>query len=115
MSYLTNQVLYLGSHHGDSQLLKIESTATSFHEFPTLPIPSQIQVIPESDLLQSPKGKKRETIDTIARRGSVVASQGKHLTVLEAFKNIAPITDAVVVDSDGSKQVSHRQRILIAS
>jgi DNA damage-binding protein 1 len=108
LTYLTNQVMYLGSHFGDSQLLRVESMAVSFQEFPTLPISPDIQVIRESDMFSSTKGKGREISDTNAKGGSLLALQGKHLTVLETFKNIAPIRDAITVDPDGSKQVSER-------
>jgi DNA damage-binding protein 1 len=35
-----------------------------------------------------------------------VLGKGSYLSVLEAFKNIAPIVDAALVDTDGSDQVS---------
>ena len=38
-------------------------------------------------------------------KGRVVEPSGSYLTVLEAYKNIAPIMDAVLVDVDGSGQV----------
>jgi len=39
-------------------------------------------------------------------RGLIVLGKGSYLSVLEVFKNIAPIVDAALVDTDGSGQVS---------
>jgi DNA damage-binding protein 1 len=39
-------------------------------------------------------------------RGLIVLEKGSYLSVLEVFKNIAPIVDAALVDTDGSGQVS---------
>lgn len=38
-------------------------------------------------------------------KGSVIDTMGSFITVLDTFKNIAPIFDAVLVDTDGSGQV----------
>jgi DNA damage-binding protein 1 len=104
LTYLTSQVIFVGSHLGDSQLIKIESTPVSAGGEPTLPIPHSVQTVPETYLSSSSKGKVREDSDSTVN-GTVVSLQGGHLTALESFKNIAPITDAVLVDPDGSLQV----------
>jgi DNA damage-binding protein 1 len=38
--------------------------------------------------------------------GLIVLGKGSYLSVLEVFKNIAPIVDAALVDTDSSGQVS---------
>ena len=38
-------------------------------------------------------------------KGRIVEPFGSFVKVLESFKNIAPIMDAIVVDTDGSGQV----------
>lgn len=48
-------------------------------------------------------------------RGLVVLGKGSYLSVLETFKNIAPILDAALVDTDGSGQVSISIYILRSS
>ncbi|KAJ7430159.1 CPSF A subunit region-domain-containing protein [Mycena latifolia] len=46
LTYLANQVLYVGSHAGDSQLVQISSTPlSSSDETPTLPIPLEIKTV----------------------------------------------------------------------
>jgi DNA damage-binding protein 1 len=101
---LTNQVLYLGSDLGSSQLLRIESTPVSLHENPALQIPSDIIVATENEFLLSSKGKAREDVDSVTQ-GTVISAPGTRLTVLEVYQSIAPITDAVLVDPDDSGQV----------
>ncbi|KAL0960839.1 hypothetical protein HGRIS_005855 [Hohenbuehelia grisea] len=143
LTYLTNQFIFVGSHLGDSQLVKLNPTATGDLRERTLPIPSDIKTVPPSALTGgSPsnkgKGKKRafdgdddKAADTesetamdvddveqsfeqkemekgeIADKGRVVDARGNFLTVTEAWKNIAPILDAIVVDvaDSGQKQI----------
>jgi DNA damage-binding protein 1 len=38
-------------------------------------------------------------------KGVIVLGQGSYLSVVDSWKNIAPIMDAVLVDLDGSGQV----------
>lgn len=38
-------------------------------------------------------------------KGTIIGSEGSFINVLDTFKNIAPIVDAVLVDTDGSGQV----------
>ncbi|KLO05927.1 hypothetical protein SCHPADRAFT_917631 [Schizopora paradoxa] len=59
LTVLPSQFIFVGSHFGDSQLIRIEQTRPS---------------------------------------------DGSHIQVIERFKNIAPIVDAVLVDSDNSGQ-----------
>lgn len=56
------------------------------------------------------KGKGRALADNDAdlkdiTKGLVLATMGSYITVIDTFKNIAPIMDAVLVDTDGSGQV----------
>ena len=37
--------------------------------------------------------------------GRVITPQGSHLKVLQSFKNIGPVNDALLVDLEGSGQV----------
>jgi DNA damage-binding protein 1 len=62
MTYLNSGVIFVGSHHGDSQIVRITPSA-----------------------------------DPII---------GIQLDVLDTFKNIAPIMDAIFVDAENSGQVS---------
>ncbi|KAJ7202805.1 mono-functional DNA-alkylating methyl methanesulfonate N-term-domain-containing protein [Mycena pura] len=104
LTYLTNQILYVGSHAGDSQLLQISSMSSGEA---TLPIPLPIETVPAARLAPPPsdKGKGREE-DIEPLRDCVLHVEGTHLRVLESFKNIAPILDATLVDTDNS---GHRQ------
>ncbi|KAH7926445.1 hypothetical protein BV22DRAFT_1118853 [Leucogyrophana mollusca] len=99
LTYLTNQVTYLGSHFGDSQLLQIHPTPVSGLESPTLPIPPQISTISPSTLISLAKGKRGESSD-----GYIVNGQGSYVSEIDSYKNLAPIVDAAVVDVDNSGQ-----------
>ncbi|KAG6854676.1 hypothetical protein C0991_003324 [Blastosporella zonata] len=108
LTYLTSQTIYLGSHFGDSQLLQLSPTATSSSDKVTVEIPPEIKTISAATLSgpSTSKGKARETDeDSLPRdptKGTVVQTKGSFINVLENFKNIAPIVDAILVDTDGS-------------
>lgn len=112
MSYLTSQVLYVGSLSGDSQLIRIHPSPQSDLDSDTLPIPGGITTISPSALL-APRAESpdddydmRDVMDTRdARGGKVVKCKGNYVEVLATFRNIAPILDAVLADPDESGQV----------
>ncbi|KAG6333787.1 hypothetical protein ID866_5298 [Astraeus odoratus] len=99
LTYLANQVVYLGSHFGDSQLLRISPTPVSKLDVPTLPVPPSIPTIKPTELGKS--GKRRA--DDVPE-GLVVNGSGCYLLQLESFNNLAPIVDAVLVDVDNTGQ-----------
>ncbi|KAF9267572.1 hypothetical protein L218DRAFT_895037 [Marasmius fiardii PR-910] len=106
ISYLDNQAVFIGSHHGDSQVIKIHTQPTSSEDKRTLEIPPHVRTVPKGAL---EKGKGRavdEDVDDFSN-GRVVSNRGTYLTVLQTFKNIAPILDAVLtnVDSGGQPQI----------
>ncbi|KAJ7688236.1 mono-functional DNA-alkylating methyl methanesulfonate N-term-domain-containing protein [Mycena olivaceomarginata] len=107
LTYLANQVLYVGSHAGDSQLVQISSTSlSSSDESPTLPIPPEIKTVVAARLVPpSVKGKGREELSE-PLRDCVLDVKGPYIRVIDTFKNVAPILDAVLVDTDNS---GHRQ------
>jgi len=116
MSYLTNQTFYLGSHLGDSQLLQLSQTPNGQHCLPTLTLPVEIKSVSSGSLMakSSTKGKGRAILqdddmdiddDIDCSKGRIVEPVGSFIKVLESFKNIAPIMDAISVDTDGSGQV----------
>ena len=100
LTYLTNQVVYLGSHFGDSQLLQIVSSPISNTDCPTLPIPASIRTIKPNDLSVLTKNKSDEDAE-----GIIVNGIGSYLIELESFNNLAPIVDGILVDTDNSAQV----------
>ena len=119
LTYLSNQNLYLGSHTGDSQLLQISSSPVSTQEVPSISIPPEIHTCSSGSLsATSPrKGKEKVVLqsndmdvdDPIGGnflKGRVVEAMGSFITVLESYKNIAPIVDAILVDTDGSDEVT---------
>ncbi|KAG5639200.1 hypothetical protein H0H81_005679 [Sphagnurus paluster] len=77
-------------------------------ESPTLPIPAQIKTIAAVNFgrASTGKGKGRATDDDNNDRdpskGVVVQSMGSFISIVETFKNIAPIVDAILVDIDHS-------------
>ncbi|KAG8742174.1 hypothetical protein FRC10_001930 [Ceratobasidium sp. 414] len=78
ISYLSNNIIYVGSYSAPSQLVRISEDI-------------DMQPIPE------PPGKKKHTIDDVG--------DGGHLEIMAVHnENIAPILDAMLIDSDGSAQ-----------
>ncbi|TFK91964.1 hypothetical protein K466DRAFT_514387 [Polyporus arcularius HHB13444] len=106
LSYLSSQVLYLGSHFGDSQLLRIHPSPIANAASDTLPIPKGVATISAATLASSDKGKGRagEEDSPEDQSGRIVNTKGTFLEVLQTYDNIAPIMDAVLEDIDGSGQ-----------
>jgi len=104
LAYLDSQVLFIGSHFGDSQLIRIHTSPISNVSAPTLPIPAGISVIEPSAFSYISKGKGRASM-TDREGGRVVASYGTYIEVLDTWQNVGPILDAVLADTDGSGQV----------
>ena len=106
----------MGSHLGDSQLLQISPTPVSKEEVPSLAVPPNIKTVSLDGLSSLPlkKGKAKVTEDTmdlddedtntVYSVARVVSPNGSFITVLETYKNIAPIMDAILVDPDKSGQ-----------
>ncbi|KIJ17938.1 hypothetical protein PAXINDRAFT_72888 [Paxillus involutus ATCC 200175] len=99
LTYLTNQVVYLGSHFGDSQLLQINSSPTSNFNSPTLPVPASIPTIKPAELGIAAKSRADDNAE-----GTIVNGLGSHIVELENFSNLAPIVDGILVDTDNSGQ-----------
>ncbi|KAH6912768.1 mono-functional DNA-alkylating methyl methanesulfonate N-term-domain-containing protein [Coprinopsis sp. MPI-PUGE-AT-0042] len=114
LTYLTNQIIFAGSHLGDSQLVQISPTPSGSAEDPIQTVPDSIKTvsrnISESGRISKGKGRAMEEdsdMDVDSEplgNGRVITPQGSHLKVLQAFKNIGPINDAVLVDLEGSGQ-----------
>ncbi|EMD31691.1 hypothetical protein CERSUDRAFT_109269 [Gelatoporia subvermispora B] len=118
LSYLDSQVVYVGSHMGNPQLLRIHTSPIADHGSETLPIPLGVTTI--SPVLLSPsKGKGRADDDNNdededddvdmsdnreGRDGRIIATKGQFIEVLDTFQNMAPIMDAVLADLDDSGQ-----------
>lgn len=105
MSYLSNQILYVGSHMGSSQIVKIHATAQLAAYGETLPIPAGIQTISSKQLAQEEEDVDMEDSDKRDGKGRIVRTRGNFVEILESFSNIAPIVDATLADIDGSGQV----------
>ncbi|OSX59780.1 hypothetical protein POSPLADRAFT_1048255 [Postia placenta MAD-698-R-SB12] len=108
LSYLASQVVYVGSHFGDSQLLRIHPTPIANVDSETLHIPLGISRVLPSALSPSNKGKQRADFDIDSggegKGGKVVEVKGTYIEVLDEYQNIAPIMDAALADLDGSGQ-----------
>jgi DNA damage-binding protein 1 len=99
-------------------LLQISPTPISKEGLRSLAIPSDIKTVSLDSLLSTPlkKGKAKATgdemdlddededVDSVSSCGQVVSPTGSFITVLETYKNIAPIMDAIWVDPDKSGQ-----------
>ncbi|KAG2145900.1 CPSF A subunit region-domain-containing protein [Suillus clintonianus] len=65
---------------------------------PTLPVPSTISTISPNALNSVSMGRKDDV------PGYIVVGMGSYVTELESFNNLAPILDAVLIDTDGTGQ-----------
>lgn len=106
LSHLDSQVLFIGSHLGDSQLVRIHTSPISDISTPTLPIPADVSTVQLSSFSTSSKGKGRAWVAEREGEGRVLALNGTFIEVLDTWQNIGPILDAVLTDTDGSGQVS---------
>ncbi|KAI0754895.1 mono-functional DNA-alkylating methyl methanesulfonate N-term-domain-containing protein [Daedaleopsis nitida] len=106
LSYLSAQFLYLGSHSGDSQLLRIHPQPIANADSDTLPIPKGLSTVSPSSLQSSGKGKGKamDSEDLGGKDGRIVNTKGTFLEVSKTYDNVAPIMDAVLADIDGSGQ-----------
>lgn len=111
LSYLDSQVLFIGSHLGDSQVVRIHTSPISNISTPTLPIPADISTVQLSSFSTSNKGKGRAWVTEREWEGRVLALNGTFIEVLDTWQNVGPILDAVLTDTDGSGQ----PRIVTAS
>jgi len=117
---------------GDSQLVQLRQVPDAFVDESTLLIPSDIRTIQPSsfETSASRKGKQRAASPTFdmnvdddtsnpQESGNIVATKGSYVTVIQQFKNIAPILDACLVDLDGGQVsslllLSGRARLLMS-
>ncbi|KAJ3904528.1 CPSF A subunit region-domain-containing protein [Lentinula edodes] len=114
LTYLSNQITFVGSHLGDSQLVRISQVALSTaKESLTLPIPESVGTrisveefngLEEFNKLDDERGKGPSSGGKGIKKGWIVATHGSFVEVIQTFKNIAPIRDAVLADLDGSGQ-----------
>ncbi len=110
-------MVYVGSHSGNSQLLQISQTPVS-PDLSDLSVPLEVKTVSQVENLtysSVKKGKQKPPSeedmdvdengsDSDYRGGRVISPKGRFITVLETYKNIAPIMDAVLVDPDKSGQ-----------
>lgn len=108
-------MFYVGSHLGNSQLVRLLPAPTASSEADTLPIPSSIKASPPSALSREHGGDNATDDDKDRANGTVIRLKGSHVEVLESFRNIAPIVDATLADIDGSGQVIFNRHIMSTS
>ena len=118
LAYLSNQAVFLGSHLGDSQMITISTFPSDDEQVP--PIPVKVKTVDKTALssLSKRKGKQRasddmevdEEVDEAVggANGYVITPDGSYIKIVQSFKNIGPIIDATMVDTDGSGQVRSR-------
>jgi hypothetical protein len=97
--------LFIGSHLGDSQLVKIHTSPIADFSTPTLPIPDDVLFVQLGSFLTSSKGKGRAATTDGEGEGRVLGLNGTFIEVLDTWQNVGPILDAVLADTDGSGQV----------
>ena len=93
-TYLTSQVVYVGSYLADSLLIRLHHTPWRNSDRPTLEIPMDVTTVaPE------------QVTHPVTQDGVVIDAKGDYVEVLEEYPNLAPAEDAVLVDLTGSGQV----------
>jgi DNA damage-binding protein 1 len=99
--------LFIGSHLGDSQLIRIHTSPISEIDTPTLPIPADVSTVQTSSFSigNKGKGKGRAWLTERDSEGRVLALNGTFIEVLDTWQNVGPILDAILTDTDGSGQV----------
>ncbi|KAJ3991663.1 CPSF A subunit region-domain-containing protein [Lentinula boryana] len=99
ITYLSNQNMFVGSHFGDSQLVRINQVPSSSSS-PTLPIPRSVLTTVSAERLNRVEDERG-----FSKKGRVVNTHGSFIQVVQTLvKNVAPIRDAVLADLDGSGQ-----------
>lgn len=98
--------MFIGSHLGDSQLVKIHSSPISDFNTPTLPISDDVLTVQLGSFSTGSKGKGRAWGTDREGEGHVLGLNGTFIEVLDTWQNIGPILDAVLADTDGSGQVN---------
>ena len=105
IAYIDSQVLFVGSHLGDSQLVRIHTSPISDFSTPTLPIPADVLTVQLGSFSIGNKGKGRAWTTDREGEGRVLGLNGTFIEVLDTWQNVGPISDAVLADTDGSGQV----------
>lgn len=95
-TYLTSQVVYVGSCLADSLLIRLHHTPWRDPDRPTLEIPLDITT-----------ASLETTSRPVTKDGVVIDAKGNYIEILEEYPNLAPVEDAVLVDLAGSGQVCH--------
>jgi DNA damage-binding protein 1 len=100
--------LFVGSHLGDSQLVRIHTSPISDTSTPTLPIPADVLTVQLGTFSTSNKrkGKGRAWVTDKESEGCVLALNGTYIEVVDTWQNVGPILDAVLTDIDGTGQVT---------
>ncbi|PPR07110.1 hypothetical protein CVT24_010946 [Panaeolus cyanescens] len=116
LTYLANQAVYVGSHLGDSQLIQISNTRKTSQVPECLVTPDELKTTTSENLAAvSKKGKEKATAQEgdmdvdegppeTSPAGRIIEPSGSFVSVLDTYKNIAPIKDAILVDPDQSGQ-----------
>jgi DNA damage-binding protein 1 len=100
--------LFIGSHLGDSQLIRIHTSPISDINTPTLPIPADVSTVQSSSfsISRKGKGKGRAWLTERESEGLVLALNGTFIEILDTWQNVGPILDAILTDTDGNGQVN---------
>lgn len=97
--------MFIGSHLGDSQLVRIHTSPISDISTPTLPIPADVLTVQLGSFSTGKKGKGRAWVTERESEGRVLALNGTFIEVFDTWQNVGPILDAVLTDTDGNGQV----------
>jgi DNA damage-binding protein 1 len=93
-TYLTSQVVYVGSYLADSLLVMLHHTPRRNSDQLTLEIPPGTATV-SAEKLTHP----------VTQEGVVIEAKGDYIEVLDEYPNLAPAEDAVLVDLTGGGQV----------
>jgi hypothetical protein len=101
-------MVFVGSHYGDSQIVRIHSGPLPG----TTPLSLPMDIVATSITTASPestnsKGKQRAAdmdAESTSNRGTIAKMEGTVVEVVQTIPGLSPIVDAVIADVDSSGQ-----------
>ena len=98
-------MVYIGSHLGPSQLIRLHQEIIDSPEDDTVHIPSGVSTVDSLSHRDDGDEGEESRSDNRKASGTILRSKGVRLEVLDTYRNIAPIMDAVLADPEFSGQV----------
>lgn len=92
LTHLNDGTFFLGSHFGDSIVVKIHSKAHHDQNLPSLPVPDNVTSISPSAFTVAKQNGQLQSC--------IVVGEGSFLDEIQRFKNIGPVLDATFFQAE---------------